>query len=49
MLLKLYRSLPAEGTKIVVVLFLAFLTGLERGEHLRPDEHYFFASARRAG
>jgi uncharacterized membrane protein (DUF4010 family) len=46
MLLELYRSLPAEGIKIVVVLFLSFLTGLEREEHLRADERYFFGGVR---
>jgi len=29
----LYRLLPPEGTKIVLVLFLSFLTGVEREEH----------------
>jgi uncharacterized membrane protein (DUF4010 family) len=46
MLLELYRSLPAEGIKIVVVLFLSFLTGLEREEHLRADERYLFGGVR---
>ena len=46
MLLELYRSLPAEGVKIVVVLFLSFLMGLEREEHLRSDERYFFGGVR---
>ena len=30
MLTDLYRLLPPEGVKILLVLFLAFLTGLER-------------------
>jgi uncharacterized membrane protein (DUF4010 family) len=46
MLLELYRSLPAEGVKIVVVLFLSFLTGLEREEHLRADERSSFGGVR---
>src|SRR5215469_5063519 len=46
MLLEFYRSLPTEGVKIVVVLFLSFLTGLEREEHLRADERYFFGGVR---
>src|SRR6516162_7337493 len=46
MLLELYRSLPAEGVKIIVVLFLSFLMGLEREEHLRTDERYFFGGVR---
>jgi uncharacterized membrane protein (DUF4010 family) len=46
MLLELYRSLPAEGVKIVVVLFLSFLTGLEREEHLHGDERYSFGGVR---
>ena len=33
MLTGLYRLLPPEGTKIVLVLFLSFLTGVEREEH----------------
>ncbi len=33
MLAELYRLLPPEGVKILVVLCLAFLTGLEREEH----------------
>ncbi len=46
MLLELYRSLPVEGVKIIVVLFLSFLTGLEREEHIRTDERYFFGGVR---
>ena len=46
MLLELYRSLPVEGVKIIVVLFLSFLTGLEREEHLHTDERYFFGGVR---
>jgi uncharacterized membrane protein (DUF4010 family) len=46
MLLEFYRSLPVEGVKIIIVLFLSFLTGLEREEHLRADERYFFGGVR---
>lgn len=29
----LYQHLPADGVKIVLVLFLSFLIGLEREDH----------------
>ncbi len=32
-LVGLYHLLPAEALKIVLVLFLSFLIGLEREEH----------------
>ena len=38
----LYRLLPPEGVKILLVLFLAFLTGLEREErHVRTGQFSF--------
>jgi uncharacterized membrane protein (DUF4010 family) len=46
MLLEFYRSFPSEGIKIVVVLFLSFLTGLEREEHRQAEEHYSFGGVR---
>src|SRR5579864_7799730 len=46
MLLDFYRSLPAEGLKILVVLFLSFLTGLEREEHHLSEERYSFGGVR---
>jgi uncharacterized membrane protein (DUF4010 family) len=45
MLIELYRALPPEGIKILVVLFLSFLAGLEREEHLH-DERYSFGGVR---
>lgn len=40
------QFLPAEGIKIVVVLFLSFLIGLEREEHKISDSHYAFGGVR---
>jgi len=40
------RWLPPEGIKILLVLFLCFLTGLEREEHKAEDEHYAFGGVR---
>lgn len=37
----LYRSLPPEGVKIIVVLFLSFLVGLEREEHKAAGKYSF--------
>ena len=37
--------LPPEGVKIVLVLFLSFLTGLEREEH-RAGERFSFGGVR---
>jgi len=40
--LDFYRALPPEGAKIVLVLFLSFLTGLEREEHrVGAGQHSF--------
>jgi uncharacterized membrane protein (DUF4010 family) len=46
MLSELYRWLPPEGVKILLVLFLSFLTGLEREEHKTAAEHYSFGGVR---
>jgi uncharacterized membrane protein (DUF4010 family) len=46
MLNELYRFLPVEGVKIVLVLFLCFLTGLEREEHRQAEERYSFGGVR---
>ncbi len=42
----LYRLLPAEGVKIVLVLFLSFLIGLEREEHKSSGSSYTFGGVR---
>ena len=42
----LYRALPPEGVKIVLVLFLAFLLGLEREEHKAVTPEYAFGGVR---
>src|SRR5947209_2893784 len=42
----LYRALPPEGVKIVLVLFLAFLLGLEREEHKATAAEYAFGGVR---
>jgi uncharacterized membrane protein (DUF4010 family) len=42
----LYRWLPPEGVKIVLVLFLSFLIGLEREEHKAARENYTFGGVR---
>jgi uncharacterized membrane protein (DUF4010 family) len=44
--MELYRWLPAEGVKIVLVLFLSFLIGLEREEHKADSENYTFGGVR---
>jgi uncharacterized membrane protein (DUF4010 family) len=41
-----YRLLPPEGAKILLVLFLSFLTGLEREEHKAGNEQYSFGGVR---
>ena len=46
MLTELYRWLPPEGAKILLVLFLSFLTGLEREERKSTAEHYSFGGVR---
>lgn len=38
--------LPPDGVKIILVLFLSFLVGLEREEHKAAGEHYAFGGAR---
>jgi uncharacterized membrane protein (DUF4010 family) len=40
------QFLPTEGVKIVLVLFLAFLIGLEREEHKASYSHYAFGGVR---
>jgi uncharacterized membrane protein (DUF4010 family) len=40
------QFLPTEGFKIVLVLFLAFLIGLEREEHKASPLHYSFGGIR---
>ncbi len=42
----LYRLLPPEGVKILVVLFLAFLTGLEREERRVGTGQFSFGGVR---
>jgi uncharacterized membrane protein (DUF4010 family) len=46
MLTDLSRWLPQEGVKILLVLFLSFLTGLEREEHRTNRDHYAFGGVR---
>jgi uncharacterized membrane protein (DUF4010 family) len=41
-----YRFLPGEGIKIALVLFLAFLVGIEREEHKANEPHYLFGGVR---
>jgi uncharacterized membrane protein (DUF4010 family) len=40
------QFLPTEGIKIVLVLFLTFLIGLEREEHKVSESHYSFGGVR---
>jgi uncharacterized membrane protein (DUF4010 family) len=40
------QFLPTEGIKIILVLFLAFLIGLEREERKASDAHYAFGGVR---
>jgi uncharacterized membrane protein (DUF4010 family) len=42
----LYRMLPPDGIKILLVLFLAFLLGLEREEHKIAGATYAFGGVR---
>jgi uncharacterized membrane protein (DUF4010 family) len=42
----LYRLLPPEGVKIALVLFLSFLTGLEREGRRAPNERFSFGGVR---
>ena len=46
MLNDLYRLLPPEGLKIALVLFLSFLTGLEREERLSANGRPSFGGVR---
>ena len=46
MLTDLYRLLPPEGVKIILVLFLSFLTGLEREERRAGSERFSFGGVR---
>jgi uncharacterized membrane protein (DUF4010 family) len=46
MLGHLSQYLPSEGVKILIVLFLSFLIGLEREEHKAEGEHYSFGGVR---
>lgn len=43
---QLYPWLPPEGVKIVLVLFLSFLVGLEREERKAATEYYSFGGVR---
>ena len=43
---QLYPWLPPEGVKIVLVLFLSFLVGLEREERKAASEYYSFGGVR---
>lgn len=42
----LFRLFPVEGTKILLVLFLSFLIGLEREERKANPERYSFGGVR---
>lgn len=42
----LFHLLPPEGVKILLVLFLSFLVGLEREEHKTETDHYAFGGVR---
>ena len=46
MLQHLPQYFPVEGIKILIVLFLSFLIGLEREEHRAESEHYSFGGVR---
>lgn len=46
MLLNLYGWLPPEGVKIVLVLLLSFMIGLEREEHKASGSSYSFGGVR---
>lgn len=41
-----FQFIPPEGRKILLVLFLSFLTGLEREEHRNGNEGYSFGGVR---
>jgi uncharacterized membrane protein (DUF4010 family) len=42
----LYHLLPPDAVKILLVLFLSFLMGLEREEHKADSNHYAFGGVR---
>lgn len=44
--MELYARLPPDALKIVLVLFLSFLIGLEREEHKASATSYFFGGVR---
>jgi uncharacterized membrane protein (DUF4010 family) len=44
--MELYKLLPPEALKIVLVLFLSFLVGLEREEHKAAKSRYSFGGVR---
>ena len=44
--MELYRWLPPEAVKILLVLFLSFLIGLEREEHKTEGKYYAFGGVR---
>src|SRR5579863_791935 len=46
MLLNLYGWLPPEGVKILLVLLLSFMIGLEREEHKAMGSAYSFGGVR---
>jgi len=46
MFFNVYQWLPPEGVKILLVLFLSFLVGLEREEHKATTEAYAFGGVR---
>lgn len=46
MLQAILQVLPAEGLKILLVLFLSFLIGMEREEQKLGQEHYAFGGVR---
>jgi hypothetical protein len=43
---QLFQLLPPDGIKIVLVLFLAFLIGLEREERKANESQYSFGGVR---
>src|SRR5258708_32012477 len=42
----LFSIIPKDAAKIVLVLFLAFLVGLEREEHKSSSDHHGFGGVR---
>ncbi len=44
--MNIYEGLPSEAVKIVLVLFLSFLIGLEREEHKATAKYYGFGGVR---